>query len=73
MCYLKMCIVGVDLVRPLQPSDSLLIYCNSQLKKHTVPLLRLVRGVLFVPLLMSVSEAFSVLYHCNKTSATQRL
>ena len=26
-----------------------------------------------VPLLMSLSEAFSVLSHCNKTSATQKL
>ena len=31
------------------------------------PLLRLVRGALSVPLLLSMSEAFSVLSHFNKT------
>ena len=35
-------------------------------------LLELVRGTLSVPLLMPVSEAFSVLFHCNKTSATKK-
>ena len=36
-------------------------------------LIRLVRGALSIPLLMFVSEAFSVLYYCNKNSATQKL
>ena len=63
MCYLKMCIVGVDLVRPLQPWDILLIYCNNQLKKYITPLLRLSRGALYVPFLMSMSEAFSVPFY----------
>ena len=36
-------------------------------------LLRLARGALSVPLLMSMSESFSVLFHCNKASATQKL
>ena len=52
--------MGVGLVRALQPWDFLLIYCNNQLKKYIIPLLRLERGAISVPLLMSVSEAFSV-------------
>ena len=36
-------------------------------------LIRLASGALSVPLLMSMSEAFSVLCHCNKTSATEKL
>lgn len=56
-------IVGVGLVRPLQPWVILLIYCNYQLKKYIAPLLRLVRGAFSVPLLMSVSEASSVPFH----------
>ena len=36
-------------------------------------LIRLASGVLSVPLLMSMSEAFSALFPCNKTSATQKL
>ena len=35
--------------------------------------IRLASEALSVPLLMSMSEAFSVLFHCNKTSATQKL
>ena len=31
-CYLKMHIMGVGLVRSLQPWDILSIYCNNQLK-----------------------------------------
>ena len=34
-------------------------------------LLRLARGALSVPLPMSMSEGSSVLFHCNKTYATQ--
>ena len=45
-----MYIVGVDLVRLLQPWDILLIYCNNQLKKYVTPLLRLPRrGTLHPP------------------------
>ena len=40
-----------------------MIYCNNQLKIYIAPLLRLAIGALFVPLLMSVSEAFSVAFH----------
>ena len=58
-----MYIVGVGMVRPLQPWDILLIYCNNQLKKYVAPLLKLARGALFVPLLMSMSDAFSVPFH----------
>ena len=36
-------------------------------------LIRLVSGAPSVPLLMSMSEASSVLFHCNNTSATQKL
>ena len=36
-------------------------------------LIRLARGALSVPLLMSMSEAFSVLSHNHKTSALQKL
>ena len=36
-------------------------------------LTRLASGEFSIALLMSVSEAFSVLIHCNKTSATQKL
>ena len=39
----------MDLVRPLQPRDILLIYCNNQLRKYIAPLLRLVRGALSIP------------------------
>ena len=35
-------------------------------------LIRLVREALSIPPLMSISEAFSALFHCNKT-ATQKL
>ena len=55
-------IVSKGLVRLLQPWDSLLIYCNSQLKKYIAPLLRLTRGALSILLLMSMSEAFSALF-----------
>ena len=34
-------------------------------------LIRLASGALSIPLLMSMSEAFSVSFHCNKTYATQ--
>ena len=53
----------MGLVRSLQPWGILLIYCNNQLKKYIPPLLRLARGALSVPLLMSMSEAFSVAFH----------
>ena len=53
----------MGLLRSLQTWDILLIYCNNQLKKYTAPLLRLARGTLSVPLLMSVSEAFSVPFY----------
>ena len=39
-----MYILGVGLVRPLQPWGILLIYCNNQLKKYIIPFLRLGRG-----------------------------
>ena len=35
--------------------------------------LGLERGALSIPLLMSVSEVFSVFFLCNKTSAIQKL
>ena len=37
--------------------------CNNQLKKYIAPLLRLVGGALSIPLLMSMSEAFSVPFY----------
>ena len=41
-----------------------MVYCNNQLKKYVTPLLRLVEGgALSNPLLMSMSEAFSVLFY----------
>ena len=55
--------MGVGLVRSLQPQDILLIYCNNLIKKYITPLLTLLRGALSVPLLMSVSEVFSVPFH----------
>ena len=58
-----MYIVGVGLVRPLQSWDILLIYCNNQLKKYIALLLRLASGALSIPLLMSMSEAFSVPFY----------
>ena len=51
--------MGVGLVRSLQPWDILLIYCNNLFKKYITPLLRLARGALSVPLLMSMSDTFS--------------
>ena len=43
----------MTLVRPLQPWDILLIYCNNQLRKYIAPLLRLAGGgrggTLFTP------------------------
>ena len=36
-------------------------------------LIKLTRGAFFLPQLMSMSEAFSALFHCNKTSVTQKL
>ena len=61
-----MYIVGMGLIKVLQPWDILLIYCNNQLKKYITLLLTLARGALSTPLLMSVSEAFSVPFHFNK-------
>ena len=58
-----MYLMGVNLVRPLQPWDILLIYCNSQLKNYITLLLRLVMGALSVSLLMSMSETFSVPFY----------
>ena len=66
-CYLKMYIVEVSLVRCLQPWDILLIYCNNQFKKYLTPLLTLARGAFSIPLPTSVSEAFPVPFHFNKT------
>ena len=66
-CYLKMHIVGVSLVRSLKPWDILLIYCNNQLKKYLTPLLTLARGAFSVPLPVSMSEAFPIPFHFNKT------
>ena len=34
-------------------------------------MLKLARGAPSIPLLMSMSEASSVPFHCNKTSATE--
>ena len=59
--------MGVGLVISLQPWDTLLIYCNNQFKKYITPLLRLARGALSIPTLMSKSEAFYVPFHFNKT------
>ena len=36
-------------------------------------LIKLASGALSVPLLMFMSQTFSVLFHYNKTSATQKL
>ena len=45
-----------------------LIYCNNQFKKYITPLLRLARGALSIPLLMSMSEVVSLsFFHFNKT------
>ena len=63
----------MGLVKWLQPWDILLIYCNNQLKKYIAPLLRLERGALSAPTLMSMLEAFSVFFHRNKTCVTQEL
>ena len=49
-----MWIVGVGLVRSVQPWDILLIDCNNQFKKYTIPLLRLVRWELSTPLLIDI-------------------
>ena len=59
--------MGMGLVRSLQPGDNLLIYCNNQFKKYITALLILARGALSAPLLMFMSEAFSVPFHFNKT------
>ena len=59
----EMFIVGVDLVRSLQPWEIFKIYFNNQFKKYITPLLTLARGALSIPLPMSVSEALSVPFH----------
>ena len=41
------------------------------MKKYTGPFLRLASGAFSIPVLMSLSKAFFVLFHCNKTSGTQ--
>ena len=61
--HLKIWIVGVGLLRYLQPRDILLIYCNNHFKKYMTSLLRLVKGGTPNPLLMSMSEAFSVPFY----------
>ena len=43
--------------------DILLIYCSNQFKKYITPLLKLTRGALSNPLLMLMSESFSVPFH----------
>ena len=40
-----------------------MIYCNNQFKKYRVSFLRLAKGAFSVPLLMSMSEAFSVPFY----------
>ena len=52
----------MGLVRPLQPWDILLIYCNNQLKNYITPLLRLARENSLSPF-WSQSEAFSVTFY----------
>ena len=67
-----MSIMGAGLVRSLQPWDVLLIYCNNQLRRYTAALLRLA-GDTLCPLLRSLSEAFSALFHFNKLCHTKAL
>ena len=47
-----------------------MIYCNNQLKKYITPFLRLARGALSIPLLMSMSETFSVTFSLQYNSAS---
>ena len=66
--------MGVGLVRSLQPWDILLTYCHNQFKKYKTRLLTLARAGTLCPLLMSVSEAFSVsLYTLIKLCYTEAL
>ena len=65
--------MGVGLVRSLQPLDILLIYCNNQLKKYITPFSETSEGGTLRPLLMSMSEAFSVPFSLEQNSATQKL
>ena len=53
----------MGLVRSLQTWAILLIYCNNQFKKYITPLLTLARRARSIPLLMSLSEAFSVSFY----------
>ena len=52
----------MGLVRPLQPWDILLIYCNNQLKKCITPLLGLAKVHSLSPF-WCLSEAFSVPFY----------
>ena len=65
--YLKMYIMGLSLVRFYKLVAFLWFIVIINLKKYMTPLLRLVRGALSVPLLLSMSEAFFVLSHFKKT------
>ena len=55
--------MGLGLEKFSQTWDILLIYYNNQLKKYIAPLLRLARGALSIPILMSMLEAFSIPFH----------
>ena len=59
----------MGLVRPLQPWDILLIYCNNQLKKCITPLLRLVRkgDTLYSPSDVYVRSFLCPFLYFNKT------
>ena len=58
--------MGVGLLRPLQPWDILLIYCNNQLKKYSSLAKTSEGGTLCPPSDVCV-RGFSVLFHFNKT------
>ena len=60
-----MYIVGVG----LQPWDILLIYCNNHLKKYITLFLRLARGALSIPLLMSMSDVYIRSFLCPLPSS----
>jgi len=60
-----MYIVGVG----LQPWDILLIYCYNQLKKYITLFLRLARGALSIPLLMSMSDVYNRSFLCPLPSS----
>ena len=64
--------MGVDLVKFPQPWNILLIYCDNYFKKYIATLLKTKKWGTLHPLLISMSEAFSIHFHYIKKLLPQK-